>query len=144
MWLLNDDFKMFFGLIIGLASLTQLNAIFQTLTYRKEVEIEVASLDDDFAKLAEKINGIEDTRTRASTIHSMGGASTVHTSMVMSNTSMVSIPNSSMVSPTNTSMVSPNGNFNFSSVSVSGIDEENINLEESAIGDDHFQMNKVQ
>jgi len=46
-----------------------------------------------------------------------------------------------MVSPTNTSMVAPNGNFNFSN--VSGIDEENINLEESAIGDDHFQMNKV-
>lgn len=28
MWLMNDDFKLFFGLIIGLASLTQLNTFY--------------------------------------------------------------------------------------------------------------------
>jgi hypothetical protein len=34
MWLLNDDFKLFFGLIIALASLTQVAVMYQTYMYQ--------------------------------------------------------------------------------------------------------------
>jgi len=135
MWLLTKDFQLFFGLIIGLASLTQLNAICQTISIKDTTQEEIKISEDDFSRIAEKINNKDGGRSRASTLNSIASNNT-QASMVSSNTSMVSLSPSpigkgSMVStsPTRSNV------FDFSL--VLGVDEES--LQSDAHDDDNFQ-----
>jgi len=70
-WLLNTDFQVFFGLIVAMVSLTQLNTIFQTVMVSKPNQLYTKVEEDDFAKLQDMFARNEDSRTRSSTLQSV-------------------------------------------------------------------------